>query len=53
MLGLCCSEGFSPVAASRGYSVVVDTGFPLQWRLLLWSTDLRCFSFSSCSMEAQ
>ena len=33
-LGLCCSVGFSLVAASGGYSLGWGTGFSLRWLLL-------------------
>ena len=37
-LGLSYCEGFSLVAASRGYSLLVVHRPPLQWLFWLWST---------------
>ena len=52
MLGLCCCEGLSLVAAGGGSSSLHCTGFLLQWLLLLESTGSRAPSFSSCSTWA-
>ena len=52
MLGLCCREGLSLVAAGGGSSSLHCTGFLLQWLLLLESTGSRAPSFSSCSTWA-
>ena len=41
VLGLCCCTGFSPVAASGGYSSLQGTGLSLQRLLLLWSVGSR------------
>ena len=43
VLGLCCCMGFSLVAVSRGYSLVVVAGssFSLPWLLLSWSMGSR------------
>ena len=41
VLGLCCCMGFSPVVASRGYSLVVMHRFPIAVFLLLKSTGSR------------
>ena len=42
----------SVVAESRGCSSLWDTGFSLQWLLLLQSIGSRCLGFSSCGMWA-
>ena len=48
VLGLCCCVGFSLVAGSGGYSLVM-----VRWLLLLWSTGSRaCAGFSSCGSRA-
>ena len=51
VLGLCCWEGFSLIAASGGDSSLQHTSFSLQW-LLLQSTGSRHTGFSSCSTRA-
>ena len=37
----------SPVATSRGYSLVVVCGLLIAWLLLLWSTDSRAWGLQS------
>ena len=46
-LGLCCCLGFSLVAASRGYSLVVLHRLLIARLLLLWSMGSRC-RLNSC-----
>ena len=41
VLGPCCSVGFSPVAVSECYCLVVMQVCSLQWLLLLWRTGSR------------
>ena len=41
VLGLHSCVGFSPVAASQGYSLLQCMGFSLLWLLLLYSTGSR------------
>ena len=43
----------SLVAASRGYSLLWCSGFPLLWLLLLQSMGSRHVGFSSCGTWAQ
>ena len=45
--------GFSLVAASRVYSLLLCAGFSLRWLLLLQSTGSRHTGFSSCGTRAQ
>ena len=52
VLGLCCCGGFSVVGSSSGYSSLWCACFSLWCLLLLWSTDSRCVSFSSCGSWA-
>ena len=52
VLGLRCCGGFSVVAASTGYSSWCCAGVSLPCLLLLWSTDSRCVSLSSCGSWA-
>ena len=47
------AQGLSLVAVSRGYySLLLCSGFSLQWLLLLWSTDASARGFRSCSAWA-
>ena len=46
-------RGLSLVAVSGGRSSLRCEGFLLSWPLLLWSTDSRHTSFSSCGTRAQ
>ena len=52
VLGLHCCLGFSLVAVSGGYSVVVALGFSLRWLLLLRSMTPGRLGFGSCSSWA-
>ena len=52
LLGLCCCTGFSLVAESRGYSLVVGVGFSLQWPYCRAQV-LGHTGFSSCGVWAQ
>ena len=45
--------GFSPVAASGGYSSLRCAGFSLWWPLPLRTTGSRYVGFSSCGTRAQ
>ena len=47
VLGVCCCEGFSLVAESGGYALVVLHGL-----LLLWNTGSRVSGFTSCDSWA-
>ena len=52
VLGPRCCMGFSLVEVRWGFSLVVCTGFSLQWLLLLRSTGSRPTGFSSCGSWA-
>ena len=49
---LTAARRLSPVAASRGCSLLWCAGFSLRWLLLLQSTGSRCVGFSSCGLRA-
>ena len=49
---LTAAHGPSPIAASRGYSLLWCAGFSLWWPLTLRSTGSRRVGFSSCSTWA-
>ena len=54
VLDLCCREGFSLVAVSRGYSLDAEHMFSLQWLLSRCGAWVLAHAgFSSCGSQAR
>ena len=52
VLGLCCCQGFSPVAASSGYALVLVHRLLVAVATLLWCTGTRACGISNCISQA-